>query len=195
MDKYIILFISYFIGSIPFGLILTRINGVDIKKVGSGNIGATNVLRTGSKKMAIATLFLDSLKGFIAVYATQNIYHDHTSLAAIAAILGHMFPIWLKFKGGKGIATTIGVLLAINLYVSAIFICTWAIIFITFRYSSLSSLIAISVSTMASLFYFKNALIVLIVATPLIIIRHYENIIKLIKREEHKFCAKKVNYH
>ncbi|WP_339045636.1 glycerol-3-phosphate 1-O-acyltransferase PlsY [Candidatus Mesenet endosymbiont of Agriotes lineatus] len=189
----VIFLISYLIGSIPFGLILTKMNGIDVKKVGSGNIGATNVLRTGSKKMAIATLFLDSLKGFIAVYATQNICNDHTSLAAIAVILGHMFPVWLEFKGGKGIATTIGVLLAINLYVSTIFICTWAIVFITSRYSSLSSLIAVLVSTMASLFYFKNALVALIVATPLIIIRHHENIIRLMKREEHKFCAKKVN--
>lgn len=191
--KIIILLISYFIGSIPFGLILTKTSGIDIKKVGSGNIGATNVLRTGAKKMAIATLFLDSLKGFVAVYTAQNIYNDYAYLAGIAAILGHMFPIWLKFKGGKGIATTIGVLLGINLYVNAIFICTWAIIFMIFRYSSLSSLVATVISTLVSLFYFKNASAVLIVAAPLIIIRHYNNIIRLTKGKEHKFCAKKVN--
>jgi len=120
--------------------------------------------------MAIATLFLDSLKGFVAVYVAQNIYNDYTPLAGTLAILGHMFPIWLKFKGGKGIATTIGVLLAINLYISMIFICTWVIVFVIFRYSSLSSLIATVVLTMASLFYFKNVSVVLTVATLLILI-------------------------
>lgn len=188
-----IFLMSYLIGSMPFGLILTKINGVDIKKVGSGNIGATNVLRTGSKKMAIATLFLDGLKGFVTVYVVQNIYNNYASLAGVLAILGHMFPIWLKFKGGKGIATTIGILLAINLHVSTIFICTWIIIFMIFRYSSLSSVIATIVSTLTSLFYFKNASVVLIVTGPLIIMRHYENIIRLTQGREHKFCMKKTN--
>ncbi len=191
MSKYIIAFMAYLVGSIPFGLILTSINGIDIKKIGSGNIGATNVLRTGSKKAAIATLLLDSLKGFIIVFIVQRVYNDYTSLVGIVAILGHIFPIWLKFKGGKGIATTVGVLLGLNIYAGMVFILMWVITFAIFRYSSLASLTATIASAVISLFYFKGVSITLIVVTPLIIIRHYDNIIKLIQGKEHKFYMKK----
>jgi glycerol-3-phosphate acyltransferase PlsY len=141
MDIFIIILFSYICGSIPFGLILTKIfSGKDIRKIGSGNIGATNVLRTGNKYLALATLILDIVKGYVPVFITQTMFPELIQISALVIFLGHVFPIWLKFKGGKGVATYLGVLFAISIALSILFIFTWVIVSLIFRYSSLSSM-------------------------------------------------------
>ena len=140
--------IGYLIGSIPFGLILTWMSGLgDIRKVGSGNIGATNVLRTGNKYLALLTLVLDASKGAVAVITISYFYSFELSLlCGLGAVLGHNFPVWLRFKGGKGVATTIGVLLASH-WAVGIFICaTWLVLAVSFRISSLAALVALFLS-------------------------------------------------
>ena len=141
MDIFIIILFSYICGSIPFGLILTKIfSGKDIRKIGSGNIGATNVLRTGNKYLALATLILDIVKGYVPVFITQAMFPELIQISALVIFLGHVFPIWLKFKGGKGVATYLGILFAISIAISILFIFTWVIVSLIFRYSSLSSM-------------------------------------------------------
>ena len=143
MDIFLVILLSYISGSIPFGLILTKIfSKVDIRKVGSGNIGATNVLRTGNKYLALTTLLLDVLKGYLPVIVTAQNYPELIHLASLLAFLGHLFPIWLKFKGGKGVATYLGILFALSLQLSILFIFTWLVVSLIFRYSSLSSMFA-----------------------------------------------------
>ena len=132
---------SYLIGSIPFAYILTFIFGYgDIRKIGSGNIGATNVLRTGNKYLALITLLLDIFKGYIPVIITSQLYPEFVQLSSLLAFLGHLFPIWLKFKGGKGVATYLGILFALSLQLSFLFIFTWLVVSLMFKYSSLSSM-------------------------------------------------------
>ena len=136
---------AYLIGSVPFGLLFTRLfSGIDIRTVGSGNIGATNVLRAAGKKVAILTLLADGLKGFFPVFMARLLFHDDvtTALSSAAAILGHVFPVYLKFKGGKGVATSFGVVLAVSPWAGVIALCAWLIAAILWRYSSLSALIA-----------------------------------------------------
>jgi glycerol-3-phosphate acyltransferase PlsY len=135
---------GYLLGSIPFGLLLTRLAGLgDIRKIGSGNIGATNVLRTGNKGLALATLLLDGGKGAAAVLVANALYGpDMAIMAGGGAMLGHLFPIWLRFKGGKGVATTLGILLALNWIVGVLACLTWLVVAVLFRYSSLSALVA-----------------------------------------------------
>jgi acyl phosphate:glycerol-3-phosphate acyltransferase len=174
--------LSYILGSIPFSLIITKIQGIDLRSIGSGNIGTTNVLRTGNKKLAALALLMDSLKGFIAVYISIT-----QQYAAILAILGHMFPIWLKFKGGKGVATTLGVLLAFNIQIALVFSFTWIVIFFTFRYSSLASLSATTAATISSVFLFTNLFLTLCTITTIVFCKHYQNIINLYKGSEYKF--------
>jgi len=141
MDIIIVILFSYICGSIPFGLILTKIFGkLDIRKIGSGNIGATNVLRTGNKLLAGATLLLDILKGYIPVVITLKYFPELIQLSCLMTFLGHIFPVWLKFNGGKGVATYLGVLFAVSLQLSLLFIFTWIAISLTFKYSSLSSM-------------------------------------------------------
>ena len=143
MDIIIISFFSYLSGSIPFGLILTKFFGnIDIRSIGSGNIGATNVLRTGNKFLALMTLLLDIAKGYIPVMLTIIYFPQLAALSALAAFLGHIFSIWLKFKGGKGIATYLGILFALSLQLSILFIFTWLVVSLIFKYSSLSSMFA-----------------------------------------------------
>ena len=133
--------LSYLSGSIPFGLILTNIFGnLDIRKIGSGNIGATNVLRTGNKYLAIATLLLDMLKGYVPIALTINFFPELVYAASLIVFLGHIFPIWLKFKGGKGVATYLGVLGALSIHLFLLFIITWIVISLIFKYSSISSI-------------------------------------------------------
>lgn len=138
------LLFGYLLGSIPFGLIFTRMAGLgDVRQIGSGNIGATNVLRTGSKKLAAATLFADALKGTIAVVVAARLYGLDASLAAgLGAFLGHLFPVWLKFKGGKGVATFIGIILGLFWPAALMFGIVWAAFAAAARYSSLSALAA-----------------------------------------------------
>jgi len=141
MEIVLVVVFSYFCGSIPFGLILTKIfSNQDIRKIGSGNIGATNVLRAGNKYLAFATLFLDILKGYISVVITKQFFPELLQLSALLVFLGHLFPIWLKFKGGKGVATFLGILLATSYGLTALFVFTWLAIALIFKYSSLSSI-------------------------------------------------------
>lgn len=151
----IVLILSYILGSIPFSLIITRIKGINLREIGSGNIGATNVARTGNKFLAALALLLDSLKGFIAVYIAQQFCDNNDFYIYVSAILGHMFPIWLKFKGGKGVSTTLGVLIALNMPIALIFIFAWIVVFFIFRYSSLASLTATS-TVVAWSFFFRE---------------------------------------
>ena len=141
MDIFLVALLSYLCGSVPFGLILTKIfSKVDIRKIGSGNIGATNVLRTGNKFLALATLFLDIAKGYLPVIIVSQHFPELIHLSSILAFLGHLFPIWLRFKGGKGVATYLGILFALSLQLSFLFIFSWLVVSLIFRYSSLSSM-------------------------------------------------------
>lgn len=141
MEILLIISISYLSGSIPFGLILTKIFGnKDIRKIGSGNIGATNVLRSGNKFLALFTLVLDILKGYAPVAFFYINYPEHIQISALMAFLGHLFPIWLSFKGGKGVATYLGILFALSFELSFLFIFTWITVSLIFKYSSLSSM-------------------------------------------------------
>ena len=132
---------SYFIGSIPFGLLLTKIfTGKDVREIGSGNIGATNVLRTGNKYLAATTLVLDVLKGYVAIIITKQYFPELIIVSSLLVFLGHLFPVWLKFKGGKGVATYLGILFALSLQLSLLFIFTWVVVSLIFKYSSVSSM-------------------------------------------------------
>ena len=153
MENILVIFFSYLSGSIPFGLILTKtFSGHDIRKIGSGNIGATNVLRTGNKYLAITTLILDALKGYIPVIITNQLFPEQVQISALMAFLGHIFPIWLKFKGGKGVATYLGVLFALSISLSILFIFTWLAVTLIFKYSSLSSIFSSLTTLMVTLF-------------------------------------------
>ena len=141
MEIFLVITLSYLSGSIPFGLILTKVfSKVDIRKIGSGNIGATNVLRSGNKYLALTTLLLDILKGYVPVIIVSHHYTEMIFLSSLLAFLGHLFPIWIKFKGGKGVATYLGILFALSLQLSFLFIFSWLVVSLIFRYSSLSSM-------------------------------------------------------
>ena len=143
MDIIIVILFSYLSGSIPFGLILTKIfRDQDIRNIGSGNIGATNVLRTGNKFLAALTLLLDILKGYIPVIIAEQYFPGLIQLSCLLAFLGHVFPVWLKFKGGKGVATYLGILLALSIQLGLLFMFTWLTVSLIFKYSSVSSMFA-----------------------------------------------------
>jgi len=143
MEYFIVIFFSYLSGSIPFGLILTKlITKKDIRKIGSGNIGATNVLRTGNKYLAAATLILDIIKGYVPIIIAKKYFPELIELSCVLAFLGHLFPIWLKFKGGKGVATYLGIITALSSHLCLLFVVTWLIVSLIFKYSSLSSMFA-----------------------------------------------------
>ena len=132
---------SYFLGSIPFGLLLTKIfTGKDVREIGSGNIGTTNVLRTGNKYLAAITLTLDVLKGYVVIIITKQYFPELILFSSLLVFLGHLFPVWLKFKGGKGVATYLGILFALSLQLSLLFIFTWLVVSLIFKYSSVSSM-------------------------------------------------------
>ena len=190
----IIMVISYLIGSISFGILLTKIfNLEDLRTFGSGNIGATNVLRTGNKKIALATLLLDSGKGFFAVSITNFYFNDlYTSVAALSVFIGHLFPIFHGLRGGKGVATFIGVFFAIN-YLVGLSICFfWLLIAIKYQISSLAALIS-SLATIIILVVLKEIYFIplSILLTSLIWIKHYKNIIRLLNKTEPTFIPKK----
>ena len=188
MELFIISLVSYLIGSIPFGFLLTKIFlNKDIRNIGSGNIGATNALRTGNKKIGFSTLILDVLKAAITIIFVKFNYSEFIFISSLCVFLGHVFPIWLKFKGGKGVATYVGILFSINLTYGLIFITIWLIVFFIFKYSSLSSMIA-SLSIPLYLFIFLNSLNLFFFLIMLILIffTHRENIKRLVNKEESK---------
>ena len=188
MDILIIGIISYLMGSIPFGLILTKLFlNKDIREIGSGNIGATNVLRSGNKIIGYTTLIFDILKAVIPVIFVKNYYTDFLYLASLCAFLGHVFPVWLKFKGGKGVATYVGILFVINIYFGIIFALCWFVIFGITKFSSLSSLIA-SISIPIYLIITSNfdEIFFFIIMFVLIFFTHRENIKRLKNKEETK---------
>jgi glycerol-3-phosphate acyltransferase PlsY len=200
MEIVLVAVFSYFCGSIPFGLILTKIfSRQDIRKIGSGNIGATNVLRTGNKLLAFSTLFLDILKGYIPVLLTKQFFPELLQLSALLAFLGHLFPVWLKFNGGKGVATFLGILFALSYGLAALFIFTWLTVSLIFKYSSLSSIFSsltvfiITLITEKVTFainpntYEKGDLkLLLFIILILIIFTHRKNISKLKNGTEQK---------
>jgi len=188
MDYLIVGIVSYLMGSIPFGLILTKIFlNKDIREIGSGNIGATNALRTGNKLIGYSTLILDIAKAIIPVIFVKINYPDLIYIASLCAFLGHVFPIWLKFKGGKGVATYVGILFSINLLLGIIFAASWGIIFLMFRYSSLSSIIgSISVPIYILITDQTSNAIFFSIMFVLIFFTHRENIKRLKNKEESK---------
>ena len=187
MDYIITALVSYLFGSIPFGYLFTKILlKKDIRNVGSGNIGATNVLRTGNKLLGYLTLVLDIAKAVVPVIFIKFNYPDLVYISALCAFLGHLFPIWLKFKGGKGVATLIGILISINIYYALIFSTVWILTFLISKYSSLSSLFA-SISIPIYLLIIDNGnIIFFIIIFVLIFYTHRENIKRLINKEESK---------
>ena len=183
-----IIIVSYLFGSIPFGLILTKIFiGKDIRKIGSGNIGATNVLRSGNKFIGYLTLTLDILKAVVPILFINFYYNDQLYLASLSVFIGHVFPVWLKFKGGKGVATYVGILFCINFLLGLVFVLSWLIIFFFFKFSSLSSILG-SLSVPIFVFIspnFKNEYFFIIMFV-LILFTHRENVKRLINKEESK---------
>ena len=189
--------IAYLAGSIPFGLILTKAKGHgDIRKVGSGNIGATNVLRTGNKALALATLLLDGGKGAVAVliarYAFPDLGPEMMLLAGAGAILGHLYPVWLGFKGGKGVATGLGILLALDWRLGGLACVTWLAVALIFRYSSLSALLAFLLAPIyAWLLAGPRPAAFAVFLAALVWWRHRENIRRLLKGEEPRIGKKR----
>ena len=187
MEYLVVIVISYLLGSIPFGLLLTKLFlKKDIREIGSGNIGATNVLRSGNKFIGYATLLLDIFKAVLPVIFVKYNYFDFVYISALSVFLGHVFPIWLKFKGGKGVATYVGILLSLNLIYGLVFGITWIIIFLISKYSSLSSLIG-SFSIPIYLFFTNGSQIMFfIIMFVLIFYTHRKNIKRLKNKEESK---------
>ena len=188
MDYLVIGIVSYLMGSIPFGLILTKLFlNKDIRKIGSGNIGATNALRTGNKLIGYSTLVLDIAKAILPVIYVKINYPDLIYVASLCAFLGHVFPIWLKFKGGKGVATYVGILFSINIILGLVFVASWVFIFLLSRYSSLSSIIASILVPIYILITGQiNDAIFFSIMFILIFFTHRENIKRLKNKEESK---------
>ena len=188
MELILVISISYLMGSIPFGLILTKVFlKKDIRDVGSGNIGATNVLRTGNKLIGYFTLILDVLKAVIPVLYVKLSFPELVYISSLSAFIGHVFPFWLKFKGGKGVATYVGILFSINYFFGIIFIVSWLIIFFISKYSSLGSILS---SLLIPIFIFLNSnyenQYFFIIMFVLILYTHRENVKRLINKEESK---------
>ncbi len=186
--------LSYLLGSIPFGLVITRVMGLgDLRQIGSGNIGATNVLRTGNKGAAAATLFLDAAKGAVAVLlARWLVGQDAAQLAALCSFLGHLYPVWLRFKGGKGVATFIGTLLALAWPVGLATCATWVVAALITRISSLGALTAAALSTLWLLVFKEGQMIVLVgILTLLVYLRHWANLARIKNGTEPRIGQKK----
>ncbi len=184
--------LSYLLGSIPFGLIVTRLGGAgDVRSIGSGNIGATNVLRTGRKELALATLVLDAGKGAVAVLVARQLLDSDalTALAGASAFLGHLFPVWLGFKGGKGVATFYGVLLAAAWPVGLVSAAVWILVFALTRISSLSALLAASLAAPVAWMMGQPVPVIVLTAfmAALVLVRHHENIGRLLRGQEPRF--------
>ena len=179
---------SYILGSIPFGFVLTKIFlKKDIRKIGSGNIGATNVLRTGKKSLGIGTLILDALKAYLSVLITLSTFPDYIYFSALLCFLGHIYPIWLKFNGGKGIAVYVGILFAFSIYLALLFILIWTIVLYLSKYSSLSSLISTLIIFLYSITLSNfNMSLFFFITFIIIVFTHKENILRLKNKSENK---------
>lgn len=193
-------FFGYLLGSIPFGLLLTRMAGLgDVRSIGSGNIGATNVLRTGRKDVAAATLALDAAKGFAAVFIAGSFFGPAVAaLAAIGALVGHCYPVWLRFKGGKGVATFLGILIALSWPHAALFAAVWLALAFTLRYSSLSALVACLCVPVSAFLFNPGSLLgstalgeVTLILVVLIFWKHRENIKRLLTGQESRIGSSK----
>jgi acyl phosphate:glycerol-3-phosphate acyltransferase len=184
---------GYLLGSIPFGLVLSRVAGYgDIREIGSGNIGATNVLRTGSKGLAALTLLLDLAKGSAAVVAVWHWGEPAALTAGLCAVLGHMFPVWLGLRGGKGVATALGMLIAIAWPVASIAVAIWLAVAFVSRYSSLAALAGSAGSAVAAPFLTDSETAIAITAAALlVVVRHQANIRRLIAGREHRISFRK----
>ena len=188
MELILIISCSYLIGSIPFGYILTKIFlKKDVRDIGSGNIGATNVLRTGNKLLGYSTLTLDIIKAVLPVIFIKFNYPEYIYVSSLSVFIGHVFPLWLKFKGGKGVATYVGILFCINVLFGLLFISTWLLLYFIFKYSSLSSLLATLIIPAYILFFLSGQnIIFFLIMFILIFFTHKENVKRLINKEESK---------
>jgi acyl phosphate:glycerol-3-phosphate acyltransferase len=192
--------IAYLLGSIPFGYLLVRLfRHEDIRNTGSGNIGATNVARSGAKGLGVLTLILDALKGYVSVIFALHLSHGNTAfgvVAAVAAILGHVFPIWLRFRGGKGVATALGVFLALTPATALAVLAVFVIVFALTRYVSLASIIASAAFPFIALYFIHDHTPIVIgglfFIPLLIILKHHQNIRRLLAGTEHRFGSPKV---
>jgi len=192
MNITLVILYSYLLGSIPFGLIYSKIAGLgDVRNIGSGNIGATNVLRTGNKQVAAYTLLSDIAKGSIAVLITNKFFNEYSLLSFLIVYLGHIFPVWLKFKGGKGVATFIGGILITNYILGLVFLITWGVTAKVFKISSLSAIIAFIVTLVITfVFYDFNLTLLMFFFTVFSIYTHRDNIKRIISGDESKINTK-----
>ena len=188
IDFLIVFLYSYFLGSIPFGLIITKLFlKKDIRKIGSKNIGTTNVLRTGKKSLAATTLLLDVLKGYVSVMISLKYFNDLVFLSALICFVGHVFPIWIRFKGGKGVAVYLGIILALSISLGIVFAISWIITSFIFKYASLSSIIAALIVVIYSVFLHNHSLSFFLFTIFIIILfTHKENITRLKNSKESK---------
>ena len=188
MELFLIIFCSYLMGSIPFGYLLTKFFlKKDIRDIGSGNIGATNALRTGNKVIGYSTLTLDILKAFLPVIFIKLNYPDYIYVSSFCVFIGHVFPFWLKFRGGKGVATYMGVLFCLDITFGFIFVVTWLLLYLIFKYSSLSSLLAtLSIPVYILLFLDGQNIFFFLIMFVLIFFTHRQNVKRLINKEESK---------
>jgi glycerol-3-phosphate acyltransferase PlsY len=187
------LFTGYLLGSIPFGLLLTRLTGKgDIREIGSGNIGATNVLRTGSKALAAATLLLDAAKGAAAVLLAQQLWPDAVNFAAAGALIGHLYPAWIRFKGGKGVATMLGILVPLFWQAALVYAVIWVGMLLILRISSVSGMIAAASAPVTAAIVGEQALFPMLLGFALLVIwKHRENIRRLVRGEEPRLERKR----
>ena len=188
MELFLIIFCSYLIGSVPFGYLLTKFFlKKDIRDIGSGNTGATNALRTGNKVIGYSTLTLDILKAFLPVIFIKLNYPDYIYVSSFCVFIGHVFPFWLKFRGGKGVATYMGVLFCLDITFGFIFVFTWVLLYLIFKYSSLSSLLAtLSIPVYILLLLDGQNIFFFLIMFVLIFFTHRQNVKRLINKEESK---------
>jgi|TARA_B100000401_G_scaffold264865_1_gene180290 glycerol-3-phosphate acyltransferase PlsY len=188
LDLIIVFLYSYLLGSIPFGLIITKIFlKEDVRNIGSGNIGATNVLRTGKKSLAGFTLLFDVSKGYVSVFLTSIYFSEFIYLAALLCLLGHIFPIWLKFKGGKGVATYLGIIIALSLKFGIVFGASWLVVLFLFKFSSLASIVSSLIVFLYSIIFVDiNLNMPLFIFFLIILYAHKDNILRIKNKTENK---------
>jgi glycerol-3-phosphate acyltransferase PlsY len=184
--------LGYLLGSIPFGLVLTRIAGKgDVREIGSGNIGATNVLRTGSKPLAVLTAMLDCLKATTAILLARSLFGDQSAaFAATGALIGHLYPVWLRFRGGKGVATYLGILIPLLPIAAAIYAAIWVLLLLTLRISSVAGMMATASAPITAVVLHSSYFLMLLGFTVVVLWKHRENIVRLTKGTEPRIGSK-----